>query len=78
MTEIATFLQTFGGWGISVALFYICARLYKDLRETERARLDEAKEFGNKANVALNEAIQIVRAIRGEIVEVAAIIKPRT
>ena len=63
MTEIAVLLQTYGPWGLVTLLLYICNRLYWDLRQTERARLKEAQDYGEKLHVAFTEAVEVVRRI---------------
>lgn len=63
MQDLAAVLQTYGGWGLSAVLLCACARLYTDLRATERLRLQEAREFGERLYRALNDAVKVVTTI---------------
>ena len=63
MNELANVLQTYGGWGVSAILFYVCQRLYKDLRETEKTRLSESIQYADKLHATLKEAVSIVKML---------------
>ena len=67
MADLANILQTYGGWGVSAILVYACTRLYRDLRETEKARLTEAQEYGNRLHIALTDAVGIVKTIQDDM-----------
>ena len=63
MEELVSVLQTYGGWGISVVMMYACQRLYRDLRETEQKRLEEAIGYADRLYASLNDAVKLVESI---------------